>query len=195
MKMKRSAVLACLGLVLATAPVSAQGPGGHRAGGPPEHGPMLNAADFLLGQTGALKLSDQQVTRLAAISRRAAERHQALMAGMQAAHSQAGARQQAPGAAEQERMHQAMRQAHEQMSGDLRDALAVLTPEQHAQAWEMAARHHAMGGGPGQGQHGGPGQHGPGHGAPGHGGPGGPPPQGAPGGHQDDANVEAHLQS
>ena len=49
-----------------------------------------------------------------------------------------------------QRMHQQMEQMHEQARADLRDALAVLTPDQQAMAFEMAAHH------------GGPGGHGPG---------------------------------
>jgi hypothetical protein len=63
-----------------------------------------------------------------------------------------------------------MEQMHEQTRADLRDALAVLTPDQQAMAFEMAAHHR----GPGDMRH----RAGPG----GHGGadrmrhPGGPPP-------------------
>ena len=60
-------------------------------GGPPPGGPMgravvgpsgMDAASMLLAQTAALKLSDQQVTRLAAIARRTGERRTAMMASL-----------------------------------------------------------------------------------------------------------------
>jgi len=41
-----------------------------------------DVASFLLSHTGELKLSDQQVTRLAAIARRSADRRQAVMRSM-----------------------------------------------------------------------------------------------------------------
>jgi hypothetical protein len=165
--MRRIAFLALAGLALAAAPLAAQGPGapmgapgdGPMMGGPPPGPPMgpPPAADFLLGHTGELKLTDQQVVRLAAIARRAADRRQA-------------ARPPAPGAqrpsdAEMARMRQQHEQMREQDRTDLRDALAVLTADQQARAWEMMADHRGPGGG-GPGRMRGPG---------GPGGPGGPP--------------------
>jgi Spy/CpxP family protein refolding chaperone len=189
MLMRRSAFLPLLGLALCAAPAAAQGadrmpgPAGPMHGGPGmmRGGPGPDPASMLLGATGRLKLSDAQVVRLAAIARRAAERHEAMRTRMQAAHAGAPNRQAAPSEAEMQRMHQQMEQMHEQMRGDLRDALAVLTPDQQATAFEMVA-HHASG----RGAHGpgNPGLHrrmAPGaHGRPGaparmrH--PGGPPP-------------------
>ncbi|MDB4948664.1 MAG: hypothetical protein JWM27_1313 [Gemmatimonadetes bacterium] len=190
--MKRLAVLTLLGLSVAAAPVVAQGPGpaeGTHAmhamhpGGPGGPGGLgAHVAGMLLSQTGALKLSDAQVQRLAAITRRAQERMQALHAGMEAAHRGMQPGQQ-PSAADMQRMHQAMEQEHDASHADLRDALTVLTPDQLASAFEMMAEHMHGAGGPGG--HGGPGMHGGemhGHGGEGmrHPGEGGPPPAGHP---------------
>jgi hypothetical protein len=141
-------------------------------------GPGPDPAAMLLAATGPLHLTDAQVVRLAAITRRAEERHAALRTSMEAAHA-GPADRQAPSDAEMQRMRQAMERMHEQARADLRDALAVLTPDQQATAFEMAAMHHGGGDhGPGNGR-------GPGHpmGPGGHPGggdmmrhPGGPPP-------------------
>jgi len=101
-------------------------------------GPPPPAADLLLGHTGELKLSDPQVVRLAAISRRAAERRE----------SQRPAAGQQPDAARMRQQHEQMR---EQDRADLRDALAVLTADQQARAWEMMSMRHGPGG-PGGGR-------------------------------------------
>jgi hypothetical protein len=142
--MTRFASLALLGLALAAAPLQAQGlgpiPG--RPGGP--GGPQ--AVSMLLAHTGELELSDAQVVRLAAIARRAHERHEALRASMPQPPAP-GAERQPPSSADAQRMRQQMEQAREQSRADLRDALAVLTPDQQARAWEMMAR---RGGGPGE---------------------------------------------
>jgi hypothetical protein len=182
MLMRRSAFLPLLGLALCAAPAMAQGadrmpdgPGPMHGGGPGmmPGGPGPDPAAMLLAATGRLRLTDAQVVRLAAITRRAEERRAAMQTSMQAAHADAAARQ-APPDAQMARMRQAMERMHEQARADLRDALAVLTPDQQAAAFEMVA-HHAGGHGPGQHRMG-PG----GHGGPGgadmmrH--PGGPPP-------------------
>ena len=104
-------------------------------------GPSL--AEMLLSHTGELKLTDQQVVRLAAIARRAADRRTAERARFDslratfradtAARRRAfGAQPGQPGplAADMQRMR-------DQARVDLRDALVVLTPDQQAQAWEM----------------------------------------------------------
>jgi hypothetical protein len=114
-------------------------------GGPPP--PAMDAADFLLAHTGDLKLTDGQVVRLAAISRRAADRRQQLRSTFEARRDQMTPGL-APSPADRQRMMQQFEQVRDQTRADLRDALAVLTPDQQAQAWEMAAREH--GGGPGR---------------------------------------------
>ena len=177
--MRRSALLPLLGLALCAAPAAAQGPDrmpghpGPMPGGPGmmmmRDGPGPDPASMLLAATGRLHLTDAQVVRLAAIARRAEERHAAMRTRMQAEHAPrpgAGDRQ-APSEADMQRMHQQMEQMHQQMQTDLRDALAVLTLDQQATAFEMVAHHAGVGG--------------PGNGGPrrrmrpgGHGGPGGP---------------------
>jgi hypothetical protein len=158
--MRRTALLTVLALALATGTLAAQGgpgamgaPGGGPMG-PPPGPPPPPAAEVFLGHTGELKLTDAQVVRLAGIARRAAERREA----------------QRPAAGAQRPDEARMRQLHEQMReqdrADLRDALAVLTPDQQALAFEMMAH--------GPGGPGGPGGHGGMRGM--RGAPGGPPP-------------------
>jgi hypothetical protein len=155
--MKRVNLLALAGVVVMATPALAQDPAPHpgqqmrlRVEAPMrmamtmagDHGAMMggNQADFLLGHTGELNLTDQQVVRLAAIARRAHEREQTMHRGMMAQHM--GADMAPPNAAAMERMRASMEQMHTAMRADLRDALAVLTPDQQATAWEMAARGH-----------------------------------------------------
>ena len=107
------------------------GAGGQR-GGPPDA-----LASHLLAHVGELKLTDQQVTKLAAIARRADERHRAMRTAMdsmarQAPPPAAGSVPRAPDA-----MRAAMERAREAEHGEVRDALAVLTVEQQADAWMM----------------------------------------------------------
>ena len=148
--MRRITSLPLLALVLALPARAQDGPGpmGHPMPGGADmmmmHGGP-SPAEMFLAHTGALRLTDAQVVRLAAIARRTAERHQALHTQMMAQHAQPGRQ---PTDADMQRMHQAMEQLHEQARGDLRDALAVLTPDQQAQAFEQLAAH-AHGGGPG----------------------------------------------
>jgi hypothetical protein len=97
---------------------------------------MPGAASMLLSHTGELKLTDQQVVRLAAIARRAQDRHEAMHQGMMQEHGNMPAGQ--PSADMMRRMQTEMEQMHEQERADLRDALAVLTPDQLATAFEMA---------------------------------------------------------
>jgi hypothetical protein len=129
--MKRFPTLALLGLALAAAPLAAQGPG-------PQRGPgagALHGAEFLLAHTGELRLTDQQVVRLAAIARRTAERREGMRAQMESRRPpQPG---QMPSAEDMQRMRQQMEQMRDQRRADLRDALAVLTPDQQAQAFEL----------------------------------------------------------
>ena len=107
------------------------GPGSQR-GGPPEA-----LASHLLAHVGELKLTDQQVTKLAAIARRSDERHRAMRTTMDsmarlAPPPAAGSATRPPDA-----MRAAMERAHEMERGDVRDALAVLTVDQQADAWIM----------------------------------------------------------
>ena len=122
------------------------GPGAMRGGGPAGGDALGNSAEFLLSQTGELRLSDAQVTRLAAIARRSAERRRALRAQMDSVRPERRPGER-PDSATRERMRQrfeqmrpAMERLRDQSQADRRDAIAVLTPDQQARAWERAAR-------------------------------------------------------
>ena len=147
-------VMVCSTSMLTAVTVGAQGPGG----GPPMPGPgamgggprggsaVDDPAQFLLSQTGELKLTDAQVTRLAAIARRSAERRRALRTQMDSLRLQR-MRGERPDSAARARMRQQadqmrpqMERLREQSQADRRDAIAVLTPDQQAQAWERVAR-------------------------------------------------------
>ena len=128
---------ALLGAVATT--LSAQGPGG-----PPNGGPLANSAQFLLAHTGELRLTDAQVVRLAAIARRTEERQRAMRATMDSMRParpmmdrDSTARAEMGRRAEQ--MRGSMERVREQSRADRRDAIAVLTAEQQALAWEMVA--------------------------------------------------------
>jgi hypothetical protein len=115
-------------------------------GGGPGGSAVNDPAQFLLSQTGELKLTDAQVTRLAAIARRSADRRRALRAQMDSLRSQR-VRGERPDSAARARMRQQvdqmrpqMERLREQSQADRRDAIAVLTPDQQAQAWERVAR-------------------------------------------------------
>lgn len=110
-------------------------------------------ASMLLGQTAALKLSDQQVTRLAALARSAEAQQSAMRAQMDSTHRAMRAQMRSGGGmpAMPADMEARMKAMHDQMHANVRDALAVLTPDQLATAWEEM---HGMGGmGPMGGMH------------------------------------------
>src|SRR5262245_37113370 len=154
-------------LVLATVaqaqrPGDAPGPGdrpsfGMLAGMPGRDGasPIGATADFLLAHTGDLALTDAQVVRLAAISRRTDARRKTTMARMDSARAaarpapgdSAGPRGRGPGFPMPTSAQ--MQQARDQMHADIRDAIAVLTPDQQANAWLMVAGGPALGAGRG----------------------------------------------
>jgi hypothetical protein len=100
------------------------------------------AVDMFLSQTGALQLTDAQVVRLAAIARRAEDRRRAFRTRLDSLRPR-----RAPGdTARRERMMppaDLMEREHEASHADLRDALAVLTADQQARAWEMMAMRRA----------------------------------------------------
>jgi len=103
------------------------------------------AASMLLSQTAALKLTDAQVTRLAAIARRTSEHRGANRTALDSLRTQfrpnaQGAAPAGPPAAARTLMERIRTQEHE----DLRDALAVLNPDQQATAFETMARRGAM---------------------------------------------------
>ena len=114
-----------------------------RAGG---GGPVDDPAEFLLAHTGEFRLTDAQVTRLAAIARRSAERRRAFRAQMDSLQPERRPRGARPDSATREQMRQrfdrmrpAMQRLRDQSQADRRDAIAVLTPDQQAQAWERIA--------------------------------------------------------
>lgn len=117
-------------------------------------GPAANPAEFLLAHTGEFRLTDAQVTRLAAIARRAADRRQTMRARLDSLRPEGPGRMRDSAAREQfrartEQMRPAMERLREQAQADRRDAIAVLTPDQQAQAWERIATMGRGGRGPG----------------------------------------------
>lgn len=135
-----SVVLALSAASMLAVPGQAQG---GRDAGPSGRGP-----EFFLARTGELGLTDAQVVRLAAIARRSAERRRAMRASMDSLGARRGARGDSGARAarmrEMDQMRARFEREREQVRTDMRDALAVLTAEQQAMAWEMTGR-----GGPG----------------------------------------------
>jgi hypothetical protein len=108
--------------------------------GMPMGPPMMDVASRFLAQTGELKLTDAQVTRLAAIARRTSEHRAAMRASLDSLRPAPGAqrdslRRQGPPPAARALATRMRDQSH----ADLRDALAVLNPDQLATAWGMMA--------------------------------------------------------
>ncbi len=105
--------------------------------------------EFLLARTGTLQLTDQQVVKLAAIARRAADRHKALHASFDSLRMQmrrgadsAGREHHRGGPPPQ--LMAAFEKERDAAHADLRDAIAVLTPDQQAHAWELISERHRM---------------------------------------------------
>ncbi|MFL5619310.1 MAG: hypothetical protein ACJ79A_13065 [Gemmatimonadaceae bacterium] len=106
-------------------------------------GPPGDIGSFLLAHTAELKLSDQQVTRLAAIARRSGDRRQAAMRAMDSLATRRMRGDSAgrgpgggPGGPPPATRVESERQ-REQRHLELREALGVLTPDQQATAWEL----------------------------------------------------------
>jgi Spy/CpxP family protein refolding chaperone len=119
-----------------------RGPGGMGGRG----GAVEDPAQYLLAHTGELNLTDAQVTRLAAIARRSAERRRAFRAQMDSIRPAQGFGRTRPDSAARAQMRQrfeqmrpAMQRLRDQSQADRRDAIAVLTPDQQARAWERVA--------------------------------------------------------
>lgn len=114
----------------------------------PDAGPGGRGAEFFLARTGELRLTDAQVVRLAAIARRSAERRRAMRVSMDSVGARRRLRGDSADRAARQREIEQIRarfdRDREQARADMRDALAVLTAEQQAMAWEMTGR-----GGPG----------------------------------------------
>lgn len=151
-------VLALAPALRAQAPEPGAGPSpnpgrGGRPGGPPPfaRGPGFargmrspggaagDIGSFLLAHTAELKLTDQQVTRLAGIARRAGERRQAAMRTMDSLAT-GGMRRDNAGrgpAGPPPAMRAEAERLRDQRHVELREALGVLTPDQQATAWEL----------------------------------------------------------
>ena len=120
-------------------PMREMEPGGPnmRQPGPPAGG----LASMLLAHTAELKLTDQQLPRLAAIARRTEDRHRAMRTTMDSMarvnRPQGDPSQQMGSRAMPDAMRAMMERARDQERGDVRDALAVLTLDQVADAWIM----------------------------------------------------------
>lgn len=132
----------------ATMSAAAQAPGGPPSG-PDVAGRAARGqrTSFLLAHTGELQLTDAQVVRLAAIARRSEARRAALRASRDSVRGRATAGQPQSDSAARiarrrifEQARGTMERMAEQERADLRDAIAVLTPDQQARAWEMVAR-------------------------------------------------------
>jgi hypothetical protein len=110
-------------------------------------GPGAPAVNMLLGQTGPLQLTDAQVVRLAAIARRAEDRHRALRTRLDSLRPRRAPGDRDSTARRQREMPPTdlFEREREATHSDLRDALAVLSPDQQARAWEMIAARRAMG--------------------------------------------------
>ena len=163
--MRRMIVAAFAACITGTSALAAQ-PGGRMGPGPMGPGPgamgeggggpISNPAEFLLARTGELRLTDAQVTRLAAIARRGADRRRAMRASLDSIRPERGPGMRPDSAARAqlrqraEQMRPALERLREQSQADRRDAIAVLTPDQQAQAWEqisVAGRSFNRGGG------------------------------------------------
>lgn len=104
-----------------------------------------NAAQLFLANTAQLQLNDQQVTRLAAIARRAETREQARRAAFDSLRARSVAPTDSAGRAQRRSelanaMRTTMERARAERHTELRDALTVLTPDQQARAWELRGR-------------------------------------------------------
>lgn len=140
--MRRTPLLLSLCASLAGSAALAQAP----AAPPGEPGPMamgIDPAGMLLARTGELQLTDAQVVRLAAISRRAADRRRAMRASFDSIRPPMTGRPdsaaRAAFRARADAMRARMQQGRDAQHTDLRDAIAVLTADQQARAWEMMA--------------------------------------------------------
>lgn len=133
--------------------LGAQAPGAPPV--PPQGGPQGPAgagrgASFILAHTGELELTDAQVTRLAGIARRGEARRKTLRVAMDSARARFAPGQPGDSTARRafaQRMRTDMQKAVDAARADQRDAIAVLTADQQAKAWEMISRGPGMRGG------------------------------------------------
>lgn len=94
------------------------------------------SAQMLLAQSAQLDLTDAQVVKLAGIARRAELRQRAMDSARTRFNQPADSLARWQFA---QRMQAEMTKERDQSHVDLRDAIASLTPDQQAKAWEMAA--------------------------------------------------------
>ena len=138
----RSLIFAGALIAVAGASAMAQGPvapEGRRAPG----------AEMLLARTGELGLTDAQVTRLAGIARRSAARRATMRASRDSMRARFTPGTRPDSAARRQivdRVRTEMERAREQERTDRRDAIAVLTADQQARAWELVANRGDRGG-------------------------------------------------
>ena len=138
----RSLIFAGAIIAVAGASAMAQGPvaaEGRRAPG----------AEMLLARTGELGLTDAQVTRLAGIARRSAARRATMRASRDSMRARFTPGTRPDSAARRQivdRVRTEMERAREQERTDRRDAIAVLTADQQARAWELVANRGDRGG-------------------------------------------------
>ena len=109
-------------------------------------GEMMDAASMFLAHTGELQLTDAQVTRLAAIARRAESREKAIRVRMDSAMVRARPEAGQDGMGEgmmMVRMRMFMPTEAEQRAQheDDREAMSIPTPDQLATAWELMSMH------------------------------------------------------
>jgi hypothetical protein len=134
-------------LAMFATPLAAQGAGRGVSEMRPGAGRPARGAEYFLAHTGELRLTDAQVVRLAAIARRSEDRRRAARARLDSIMPTRRPPTDSAGRAarmrDMEQMREQMRASIErqrdQARADLRDALAVLTPDQQVLAWEMVA--------------------------------------------------------
>ncbi|HEY9226103.1 MAG TPA: hypothetical protein VIP11_05620 [Gemmatimonadaceae bacterium] len=109
-------------------------------------GMMRDAASMFLAHTGELQLSDAQVTKLAAIARRAESREKAMRTRMDS--MMVRGKTEANGDGGDEMMMVRMRMFmpsdadRRAMHEDNREAFTIVTADQLATAWELMSMHH-----------------------------------------------------
>src|SRR5215510_11453729 len=130
--------------VMARGPMGAMVPVMMRAR---QMGGMMDAASMFLAHTGELQLTDAQVTKLAAIARRAESREKAMRARMDSAMSHGKAEAAHDGMGEgmmmmRMRMFMPTEGERKAQHEDDREAFSIPTPDQLATAWELMSMHH-----------------------------------------------------
>jgi hypothetical protein len=141
--MSRRSLLLLAALMASAAPVVAQAQQARpeaRHQMPAARGPLANPAQFLLSQTSTLELTDQQVLQLAELARAADARREALRADLQAARPAQPPESNTDRSALRTRLQAAREEYRSTLERERVAAIALLTPEQQARAWELLAR-------------------------------------------------------